>query len=104
MAKRIIIYIMLSYCTVLIFHRARIFKIRLGGFFSNYIYILTTGLFKSPSTFQRSATVRSPTNKTTNRPTNFTDIVHARDVPVNSCHSNKRMLDGDLPSSVSERT
>lgn len=46
--------------------------------------VLTTGLVKSPNSIHKSLIVCKPTNKITNKPTNFTLMVHAIMVPVNN--------------------
>lgn len=44
---------------------------------------LTIDFVRSPNSLHNSKAVLSPTNKTTNKPTNFTLIVQAREIPVN---------------------
>ena len=46
--------------------------------------MLTIDFVRSPNSLHNSKAVFNPTSRTTNKPTNFTLIVQAREIPVNA--------------------
>lgn len=55
---------------------------------------LTIDFVRSPNSLHNSETVLSPTNNTTNKPTNFILIVQAREIPVNDNHPHHFIVNG----------